>query len=59
MPYSEYIHLHDYSDYAGGLLEMALYAIPCLQKCPAASVGMNCMVNGFDWKDNINNFVYT
>ncbi|KAJ7441601.1 hypothetical protein B0H11DRAFT_2204687 [Mycena galericulata] len=46
-------------DYAGGLLEMALYAVPCLQRTKIASVGMNCLFNGPVWNSNFENFVFT
>ncbi|KAJ6607219.1 hypothetical protein B0H10DRAFT_1956475 [Mycena sp. CBHHK59/15] len=46
-------------DYSGGLLEMALYAVPCLQTSNRASVGMNCLFNGAAWNNNFNDFVYT
>ncbi|KAF7341111.1 hypothetical protein MVEN_01845300 [Mycena venus] len=46
-------------DYAGGILDMALYAVPCLQPIDIASVGMNCMLNGPAWKNSFEDFVYT
>ncbi|KAJ7438219.1 hypothetical protein B0H11DRAFT_593185 [Mycena galericulata] len=46
-------------DYTGGLLEMALYAVPCLQQSDIASVGMNCLFNGPIWNSNFENFVFT
>ncbi|KAK7038312.1 hypothetical protein R3P38DRAFT_3475165 [Favolaschia claudopus] len=46
-------------DYAGGLLDMALYAVPCLQSVDVASVGMNCLFNGPTWNNKFDDFVYT
>ncbi|KAJ7739603.1 hypothetical protein B0H16DRAFT_1424563 [Mycena metata] len=46
-------------DYAGGILEMALYAVPCLQSADIASVGMNCLFNGPAWRNNMEDSVYT
>lgn len=53
------MYMSNVPDYAGGPLEMALYAVPCLQSSAASSVGMNLKFNGPIWEDNIDDFVYT
>ncbi|KAJ7627777.1 hypothetical protein DFH06DRAFT_1338952 [Mycena polygramma] len=51
-------YMSNVPDYAGGILEMALYAVPCLQPIDIASVGMNCLFNPQAWKNNFEDFVY-
>ncbi|KAJ7648995.1 hypothetical protein DFH06DRAFT_556320, partial [Mycena polygramma] len=52
-------YMSNVPDYAGGILEMTLYAVPCLQPIDISSVGMNCIFNGPAWGNNFEDFVYT
>ncbi|KAJ7590650.1 hypothetical protein C8J56DRAFT_1046900 [Mycena floridula] len=47
-------------DYTGGLLKMAIYAVPALSSsCPEAAVGMNVLFTASYWDYNVTNFIYT
>lgn len=46
-------------DYAGGLLDMAVYAVPSLQRSPFSNLGMNILYDGSKWDKNVENFCFT
>ncbi|KAJ6580630.1 hypothetical protein B0H19DRAFT_1369180 [Mycena capillaripes] len=45
-------YLSNVPDYTHGVLNTAMFVVPCLQNQPEAAVASNCLLNSGSWKDD-------